>query len=121
MDNGSKESIQLLAHLFIQHGKPEKARTLLEGLQELFPEDEFNARALASLYHSKGLYQEALGQIRLWERLANEPSAEHTRVALLIRAGALKELGETDKAQAAIESFMALNTDNTTLKSTAEG
>lgn len=114
MDQHSKESVLLLAYLYLCHGKTDKTIALLEAMQELFPGDIYTAKALAWAYHSRGRHKEALEQIETFGRLEANPSITDRRMLLLIRAGSLAALGRDDECKAARKQFMTLTEEMTT-------
>ena len=117
MKEGNKEAVLLLAQLYIVHDKEEKATVLLEGLQELFPRDEYVARALAWLYYLAGKYKQSLEQIELWMRTESDPDPVLARIAALIRSSVLKKMGNTEDAKSAMEDFFKLTAKAESMRS----
>ncbi|MCG8530915.1 MAG: tetratricopeptide repeat protein [Desulfovibrionales bacterium] len=117
MKEGNKEAVLLLAQLYIVHKKEEKATVLLEGLQELFPRDEYVARALAWLYYIAGKYKQSLEQLDLWMRTESAPDPVQARIAALIRSSVLKKLGKSEDAKSAMEDFFTLTAEAEAMRS----
>lgn len=97
MDNVSKETLTLLAHLYLEHFKYEKALTLLKALYLLFPEDLFITRSLAYAYLKNYDYQSALKFSELC--LKNDLSGKSKIAANIIKSKALWGLGKEEAAR----------------------
>ncbi|OIO60642.1 MAG: hypothetical protein COZ46_01250 [Verrucomicrobia bacterium CG_4_10_14_3_um_filter_43_23] len=62
MEELPKETLLLLAYLYLRHSKHEKAMHLLLALKRLYPEDAHVSRSLSYAYWSVGKYEPALLQ-----------------------------------------------------------
>ena len=103
MGEAEREALILLAYLLVQHGRLEKAETLLAALAEIFPEDGEAARLLADCLLKKGDYQEA---VSVTSRICTEPNLDSTerRLAELMRAQALwGQVSETPREDLKVE------------------
>ncbi|WP_290922235.1 tetratricopeptide repeat protein [Halodesulfovibrio sp.] len=106
MNSTDKESLLLLAHLYLQHGKEPDARVLLEAVQELFPEDSYACRALAWIYLKQGNIADALEQLDLWERHEPAPTDEERRIVKLLRNSAMSQSCKPSEIRSVMESHM---------------
>lgn len=110
MKTGNKEALLLLANIYMQHGKRDKARLLLEALQEVAADDPYVSRALAWISVTDKRHADALEHIRAWERMEQHPSPEHRHIMLLIKASALSGVGREAEARVLLDDFLARNT-----------
>ena len=111
MDEGEREALILLAYLLVQHGRLEKAETLLAALAEVFPQDRQAPRLLADCLLKRKKYQEALEVAAGLCNSGLEPA--ESRMAELFRAQALWGLiseGGDFKAEldASLEAYLKL-------------
>lgn len=97
MDNLSKETLTLLAYLYLEHFKYEKALTLLKALNILFPNDPKIMQSLAYAYLKNNDYQSALRYIEIC--LKSEISEKTTIAANIIKSKALWGLGKEEAAR----------------------
>lgn len=97
MDNLSKETLTLLAYLYLEHFKYEKALTLLKALNLLFPNDLNIMRSLAYAYLKNDDYQSALRYIEIC--LKSEISEKSIVAANIIKSKALWGLGKEEAAR----------------------
>lgn len=104
MNSTDKESLLLLAHLYLQHGKEADARVLLEAVQELFPEDSYSCRALAWIYLKQGNIADALEQLDQWERYEPAPTDEEQRIVKLLRNSAMSQSCKPSELRSAMEN-----------------
>lgn len=97
MDTVSKETLTLLAHLYLEHFKYEKALTLLKALNLLFPDDLQIILSLAYAYLKNYDYQSAL---RLSELCLKKVISEKSKTAAnIIKSKALWGLGKEEAAR----------------------
>lgn len=97
MDNLSKETLTLLAYLYLEHFKYEKALTLLKAINLLFPNDLNIMRSLAYAYLKNNDYQSALRYIEIC--LKSEISEKAIVAANIIKSKALWGLGKEEAAR----------------------
>jgi len=100
MNPVSKESLLLLAYLYLEHFKYEKALSLLKALNILFPNDLTITRYLSYAYLKNNDFQSALRYIELC--LKNETSLKLKIAANIIKSKALWGLGKEEAARYAI-------------------
>ena len=88
MTNEEREAMILLAYLFAQNGKFDKAAILLRALVEVFPEDMYAPRLLAECLLKQ---EENLEAMRVTEKLIAlaELSGPERRLAALLHTQAL--------------------------------
>lgn len=97
MDNVSKETLTLLAYLYLEHFKYEKALTLLKALNILFPDDLNITRSLAYAYLKNHDFQSALKYAEL--SLKTEMTEKSKIAANIIKSKALWGLGKEEAAR----------------------
>lgn len=97
MDKVSKESLALLAYLYLQYFKYDKALTLLKALNILFPDDLDIIRSLAYAYLKTNDFQSALKYTEIC--LKNETSEKSKVAANIIKSKALWGLGKEEAAR----------------------
>lgn len=97
MDQFSKESLSLLAYLYLEYFKYEKALTLLKALNIIYPNDLDIMRSLAYAYLKNRDYQSSLKYAETC--LKNETSEKAKIAANLIKSKALWGLGKEDAAR----------------------
>ncbi len=104
MRESSLESLLLLAALYVMHEKHAKARTLLEGLRELAPQEERVLRPLCHVLAVQKEYAQALEAAQELLGLVGK-TLSGTELACLLRlkASALWGLGRVEEARAALE------------------
>ncbi len=95
MGEEDREALILLAYLFMQHGRPDKAVILLLALDEAFPRDRYVPRLLAHCLLHQKKPQEALP---FAEKLLVLPdlSEEEQRLAALLHAETLWQIGQRE-------------------------
>ncbi|PWU07412.1 MAG: hypothetical protein C5B43_00415 [Verrucomicrobia bacterium] len=105
MDNLSKETLILLAYLYLEHFKYEKALTLLKALNLIFPNDIEIIRYLAYAYLKNSDFQSALRYIEIC--LKTESSEKLKIAANIIKSKALWGLGKEEAARHTIMQAIA--------------
>ncbi len=100
MDDAEHQAVSMLAHLLIQHARPDKAAALLEGLDALRPLEPATLRALATAQLRAGHPEDALQSL---DRLAIAGHADG--VFHLLQAQALRALGRRNQAAAAFRAY----------------
>ena len=103
MDADERALAGLLAQLWLRHGAPEKARTLLRGVARLAPDDGEILKLLAWAEVACGDGPAALDAVERY-RMA-DPFADDASPIELIRARALLLAGRADDARAAFARF----------------
>jgi predicted Zn-dependent protease len=107
MGEAEREALVLLAYLLLQHGRLEKAGTLLAALAEAYPEDRHVPRLLADCLLRQGKYPEALEAAAALCAVPDLDPAEK-RMAELLRAQALWGLArEAPGLKAEFENSLA--------------
>lgn len=106
MNNISKETLTLLAYLYLEHFKYEKALTLLKALNILYPNDLDIMRSLAYAYLKNDDYQSALRYIEIC--LKSEIVNKSIISANIIKSKALWGLGKEEAARHAITQAILL-------------
>jgi len=111
MGEAEREALILLAYLFAQSGRLEKAATLLAALAEAFPQDGQGPRLLADCLLKQGKYRQALEVAAGLSAAGLDPGEK--RMAELLRAQALWGLikeGEDLKAEldASLAAYLSL-------------
>ena len=111
MGEAEREALILLAYLFAQSGRLEKAATLLAALAEAFPQDGQGPRLLADCLLKQGRHQEALKAASGLLSAGLDPAER--RLAELLRAQALWGLvraGEDrkDELAASLAAYLRL-------------
>jgi|AACY02.18.fsa_nt_gi hypothetical protein len=106
MDNFSKETLALLAYLYIVHFKYDKALNLLKALHILYPDDSDITRTLAYAYLKNDEFSAAL---RMAEASIKE-GMDHEKVlaANLIKGKALWGLGKEEAARHTFQNLPKL-------------
>ena len=94
MNAESRQFMLTAAWLFVRHGRPQRARVLMEALVEDDPRDGVSAAALAELLLSDGLGEEALHVLRM----ADFPP-ELTRAEAVLETRALAMVGRKSESQ----------------------
>lgn len=97
MKNKSKESLSLLAYLYLEHFKYDKALSLLQALYILHPKDVEIIRSLAYAFLKNRDYQSALKYAE--KCLRKEPSKNIQLSANIIKSKALWGLGKEEAAR----------------------
>lgn len=107
MNKKNKEPLMLLAYLYLEHFKYEKALNLLKGLFILYPEDNDIRRSLAFACLKTGDYQNALmhaeGSLKADSKLEDQ-IATH-----LIKGKALWGLGKEEAARQSLNNASQLS------------
>lgn len=110
MDEVSKEALTLLAFLYLEYFKYDKALTLLKALHILYPDDLDIMRSLAYAHLKNRDYQSSL---RFSEAcLKNETSEKSKIAANIIKSKALWGLGKEEAARYTIMQAIPNNTPN---------
>ncbi|MBP5641132.1 MAG: hypothetical protein J6X55_16745 [Victivallales bacterium] len=89
MNAEARQFMLTAAWLFVRHGRPDRARVLMEALVEDDPRDGVSAAALAELLLSDGLGDEALRVLRM----ADFP-VELERAEAILESRALAMIGK---------------------------
>lgn len=97
MDQIPKETLSLLAYLYLEHFKYEKALNLLKALNLMYPEDIQLLRMLSFAYLKNGYYQEALTYSE--KSLKKGIDEEEIMASNLIKGKALWALGKEEAAR----------------------
>ena len=107
MDADESALAGLLAQLWLRHGAPEKARTLLRGVARLAPPDDDREilKLLAWAEVACGDGRAALDAVERY-RVA-DPFADEASPIELVRARALLLAGRAEEARAAFARFLA--------------
>lgn len=107
MDDSMREVLSLLAYIYLQNEKYDKALNLLQALKKVSPNDQFINRSLAYAQLQKGNFQEALLSA---EQSMRDPSLpENLKIAsALIKSKALMGLGREEAARHAIQQLIKL-------------
>ncbi|MBK4733226.1 type III secretion apparatus assembly chaperone SctY [Noviherbaspirillum pedocola] len=96
-----KDVLKLLAHTYLQHGKPDRALVLLHALHSLSPNDALNEKLLAYAYvRSRRPYEAMLLLDSLIER--GDASAE----VHLMRGQAYAQMGRMSDAAWAMRHYV---------------
>jgi len=103
MRQSSADSLLLLAYLFVEHKKFDKALTLLLGLNEIFPDDERILRPLGYTLLMEKRHQEAQGIFSQLLRLYSTRKNEDYACVLRLQAEAFWGMGKKKEASAALE------------------
>lgn len=90
----SRQFMLTAAWLFVRHGRPARAKVLMEALVEDEPRDGVSAAALAELLLAEGRGEEALHVLRM----ADFP-AELARAEAILEARALAMVGRRSESQ----------------------
>lgn len=108
MNEVSKEALTLLAYLYLEYFKYDKALTLLKALHILYPDDLDIMRSLAYAYLKSRDYQSSLKFSEAC--LKNEPSEKSRTAANIIKSKALWGLGKEEAARHTIMQAIPQNT-----------
>ncbi len=106
MTDAQFEALAVLAYAYLQHDKPDKAASLLGGLDVLRPNEPQTLRALAAARLRLGRPAEALDVL---DRLAMLGAVD--AAFQLLRAQALAALERRAEATAAFAAFIDLKRD----------
>ncbi len=93
-----REYLMVVAYLFLQHGKWEKALTLYEALDRIVPGDLQVLKGLVVSGFHTGRLDQTLKQVEQWENAAT--SREEKTMARMMRARILWRLGHHEAARA---------------------
>ncbi|MCB1804807.1 MAG: tetratricopeptide repeat protein [Candidatus Competibacteraceae bacterium] len=104
-----KETLQILADVYLNQAQIEKAVTLLEALHSVDQRDAGVAKALSYAYLLAGRPEDALTLSDVFLRLAG--SSPDSNPILLIRSKALWALGRAEEARTTINRYMELGGD----------
>ena len=104
MDADERALVGLLAQLWLRHGVPEKARTLLRGAAKLAPGEPELLKLLAWAEVACGDGEAALAAIDRYQ--AADPFADEGSPIELIRARALLLDGRPEEARASFARFL---------------
>lgn len=105
MDNSIREPLALLAYLYLQNAKFDKALNLLRLLKLEHPKDSFVSRSLAYALLMNQEYENALKEAEQCLRLP-DLSKQNRIVTTLIKSKALMALGRQEAAQHAMQELM---------------
>lgn len=100
MDINNKEPLTVLAYLYLEHFKYDKALNLLKALNILYPEDTNIKRSLSFAYLKSGDYQSAL--VFAEKAIRPDIAREKQIAAHLIKGKALWGLGKEEAARHAL-------------------
>lgn len=106
MDGDSKETLELLAYLYLQHSKFDKAVNLLKALKKLHPTDHHIARSLAYALLNVGDYQGSL--IQAEASISDDLPTNLKMASTLIKSKALWGLGREDAAKETISQIIKI-------------
>ena len=98
-----KQTLSLLAYLFLRHDRLDHAAILYQALHRLYPEDAVYAASLAYVRLEQGDHAGALDMVVSAGRLASGPLASGLE---LIRARALHGLDQKDEAWKAMRRII---------------
>lgn len=104
MESDERALIGLLAQLWLRHGAPEKARTLLRGATKLAPDEPELLKLLAWAEVACGDGEAALAAIERYR--AADPFADEGSPIELIRARALLLDHRPEEARAVFARFL---------------
>ena len=105
-DPQQRDAMLLLADVYLEQGQYDKARTLLDALALLWPDDSGVLKALAFACLQGGRFDEALAAADGYLRLG--PATRVTAPILLIRGRALWGLGRVDEARDGLQRYFDL-------------
>lgn len=100
------EGLRVLADVYLDQGQTDKARTLLEALRVLAPQNVGVIRALSYAHLLAGRYEEALATTDALLRL--DAAMPDNAPALLIRGKALWALGQATEARDSLRRYLEL-------------
>lgn len=102
MTRQERQLMLTAAWLFVRHGRSDRARVIIEALQEDNPRDGVSAAALAELLLAEGEAQRALSVIRT----ADFPPAL-ARAEAILETRALEQTGRTAESKRRWERYLA--------------
>ena len=102
MTTEERQFMLTAAWLFVRHGRSERARVIMEAMQEENPRDGVSAAALAELLLASGEAERALRVIRS----ADFPQ-ELSRAEAVLETRALGMLGRQEEAQRRWKRYLA--------------
>ena len=102
MTREERQFMLTAAWLFVRHGRSERARVIIEALQEENPRDGVSAAALAELLLASGEAERALAVIRS----ADFP-AELARAEAILETRALEKTGRTAESERRWKRYLA--------------
>jgi predicted Zn-dependent protease len=102
MTNEERQFMLTAAWLFVRHGRSERARVIMEAMQEENPRDGVSAAALAELLLASGEAERALRVIRS----ADFP-AELSRAEAVLETRALAMLGREQESERRWKRYIA--------------
>ena len=102
MTNEERQFMLTAAWLFVRHGRNERARVIMEAMQEENPRDGVSAAALAELLLASGEAERALRVIRS----ADFP-AELSRAEAVLETRALAMLGREQESERRWKRYIA--------------
>jgi predicted Zn-dependent protease len=102
MINEERQFMLTAAWLFVRHGRSERARVIMEAMQEENPRDGVSAAALAELLLASGEAERALRVIRS----ADFP-AELSRAEAVLETRALGMLGREQESERRWQRYLA--------------
>jgi predicted Zn-dependent protease len=105
LDEAERQSLAVLAHVFIRHGRVERALPILRALHRLFPGDPDVAKGLAYAALAAGDAEGALAAADAWR--AADPGGRGGALMELLRSRALARLGREAEAQQALARLVA--------------
>ena len=109
LSEAQKESLQVLADVYLNQSQSEKAVILLEALHDLYPQDPSVVKALSYAYLLAGRPEDALTMSDVFLRLAG--SSPDSNPILLIRGQALWALGRVEEARTTMARYTELGGD----------
>jgi predicted Zn-dependent protease len=105
LDAAERQSLAVLAHVFIRHGRPERALPLLRALARLFPDDPDIAKGLAYAALAAGDAAGAMAAADAYRAL--RPGGPGAALIELLRSRALSRLGRQAEAERALGRLLA--------------
>lgn len=96
-----KDLLKLLAHTYLQHGKPDRALVLLHALHALAPNDTLNEKLLAYAYVRSGRPYEAMLLLDLFVERGEAGPEVH-----LMRGQAYAQMGRMSDAAWAMRHYV---------------
>lgn len=103
MNDDLKDFLSVIAYIYLQNQKIDRALLLLKALSALYPSDAKIGISLCYAYLLGGQYNEALYETELWLVMSN-PGSEEKGLLELIKSRILLGLGDREGAMAVMRS-----------------